>query len=268
MNQIDTTKADLLDAIVDNANNVVALVGHWGVGKTYLWERVRKENSTQLQNVKPNYAYVSLFGLSNIGEVRSALFSQFVSITTEDASRGAKSKNALIPYVEGIQKILSEAGGLCKVGAEGMGAAIELMKLNCIDDMLVCFDDFERVADELKPAQILGLINELTTRRRCKVLLILNDNKLGAGSDKFEEYRERVIDKIVRFEPSFSHALEVAVPDCGLRALMSPSVEQLGCRNIRVIRRMHSTIEEIARRTGLAIDAKTPEVISAVCLLS
>ncbi len=267
MSHLENTQSDLLDAIADPNNNVVALVGRWGVGKTFLWEKTRREHGKRLQTIRPNYAYVSLFGLSNTEAVRDALFSQFASITIEDASRGQKSKNALAPYIDQIQKVTSKLGGLWKVGAEGVSAAIQLMKLNCIRDMVVCFDDFERVANDLKAVQIMGLINELTTQRNCKVLLILNDEKLGGNREDFEEYQEKVIDKTVRFEPPYSHALEVAVPEPGLRALMEPYVKQLGCQNIRVVRRMYSTIQEVARRTELPIDAKTPGTISAICLL-
>ena len=268
MNHAAATKADLLDAIASPANNVVALVGHWGVGKTYLWEEVRKDYGERLREIKSRYAYVSLFGKSDIREVRDALFSQFAAIDAEDVKRGQKSKNALFPYVEKIQRLVAQSDGLWKIGAEAMGAAIELMKLTCIHDMLVCFDDFERAADELKAAQILGLIDELTTRRRCKVLLILNDAKLGSETSTVEEYRERVIDKTVRFEPSYSYALEAAVPNNMIRTLMEPHIRQLGCRNIRVIRKMLSTIGEIERRSGCTVDQKTPGVISAICLLT
>ena len=268
MSHIETTKADLLDAIISSGNNVIALVGHWGVGKTFLWDQVRKENGALLKTIKPNYAYVSLFGLSTIAEVRSALFSQFASITVDDASRGEKSKNALAPYLEKVQQLASKAEGLWKLGAAGVGAAVELMKVNCIHDMLVCFDDFERADPSLRSIQILGLINELTTIRKCKVLLILNDEKLGSEGEGFREYTERVIDKLVRFEPSHAHALQVAVQDPATRALMAPFVAQLGCRNIRVIRKMSATLDEIARRTGVSIDASTPGVVSSVCLLT
>ena len=64
MNHAAATKADLLDAISSPANNVVALVGYWGVGKTYLWEEVRKEYGERLRDIKSRYAYVSLFGKS------------------------------------------------------------------------------------------------------------------------------------------------------------------------------------------------------------
>lgn len=53
-------KQNLLQALGDPANHVIALSGKWGTGKTHLWKQVREESSTQAIETA---ASVSLFGV-------------------------------------------------------------------------------------------------------------------------------------------------------------------------------------------------------------
>src|SRR4029077_13905269 len=48
----------------------VFLNGAWGIGKTFLIRKILKEHFTD----KKDYVYVSLYGLTNIEEIDSALF--------------------------------------------------------------------------------------------------------------------------------------------------------------------------------------------------
>lgn len=267
MTQTVTTEKELLDALEYPDNKVVALVGDWGIGKTHLWDELRRRESVRLVKVKPNYAYVSLFGMKDAAEIRSAIFAQFVSIDAQDASKGSYFKNRLVPYVDSLRVKVAKLEGLWKMGAEGFGSLLEIVKIYGVRDTLICLDDFERVASTLEASQLLGIVNDLIDQRECKLLLILNDNKLSEkNKQQLDEYRERTIDKEIRYEPDYQHVLSIAIPDEKLRALVEPHVKQLGTTNIRIIRRMRATIDEISKKTGRPIDHTCPGAISAICL--
>lgn len=51
----------------------LALTGPWGTGKTYLWDRVVREVAREERLGRKHYAYVSLFGLDSLADVKAAL---------------------------------------------------------------------------------------------------------------------------------------------------------------------------------------------------
>jgi KAP family P-loop domain len=264
-----TTETELLDALEYQDNKVVALIGSWGVGKSHLWDELRKRESARLLILKPNYAYVSLFGMKSADEIRSAIFSQFISIDAKDSSKGDFLKNGLAPYVDNIKAGVAKMEGLWKMAADGFGAAFEVLKIQGISNTLICFDDFERAGEALDASQLLGIINDVTGRHKCKVLLILNDSKLSKkNKEVLGEYRERIIDKEIRYEPDYQHVLGIAIPEEKLRALVEPHVKLLGTTNIRIIRRMRATIYEISKKIGRELDSTSPGAISSVCLMT
>jgi Cdc6-like AAA superfamily ATPase len=64
------TKTQLIRLLGEADNNVIALSGKWGTGKTHLWNEV-KDASTDDKITKA--LYVSLFGLSTVDQVKRKL---------------------------------------------------------------------------------------------------------------------------------------------------------------------------------------------------
>lgn len=52
---------------------VLCISGRWGVGKTYSWQTFLREEETAGRLGVDRHAYVSLFGLNSLGELRSAI---------------------------------------------------------------------------------------------------------------------------------------------------------------------------------------------------
>jgi hypothetical protein len=55
----------------DKECKVMAIKGDWGVGKTYAWHRLAERAAGRMW--PSTYCYVSLFGLSTLEDVRSAM---------------------------------------------------------------------------------------------------------------------------------------------------------------------------------------------------
>ncbi len=64
------TKDQLVKLLDQADNNVIAISGKWGTGKTHLWNEVKDESTDD--RVK-KALYVSLFGLSSVDQVKRKL---------------------------------------------------------------------------------------------------------------------------------------------------------------------------------------------------
>jgi hypothetical protein len=67
---------------------VLCIRGAWGVGKTYSWKRYLKEAHEQHRIALSRYAYVSLFGINSLDELRYSIFENTVlrDSLTDDAT--------------------------------------------------------------------------------------------------------------------------------------------------------------------------------------
>jgi hypothetical protein len=60
---------------------------------------------------------------------------------------------------------------------------------------IVCIDDLERAGDGLNVKDVLGLATALRIEKKCKVVLLSNDNELeGQQKTDFEKQLEKVVD--------------------------------------------------------------------------
>ena len=64
------TKERLILLLTEADNNVIAISGKWGTGKTHLWNEIKDSSKDAKVN---NALYVSLFGLSNIDQIKRKL---------------------------------------------------------------------------------------------------------------------------------------------------------------------------------------------------
>ncbi|OYQ61951.1 hypothetical protein B9G53_24625 [Pseudanabaena sp. SR411] len=80
---------------------------------------------------------------------------------------------------------------------------INLVEHGLISNYLICLDDIERKENDLSIRQIMGFIDEISKRKNCKVIIILNDKTLGHQDlEEFGKYREKVIDLEIEYRPS------------------------------------------------------------------
>lgn len=57
---------------------VMAIRGAWGVGKTFAWNKYLIEARNNNRIALDNYAYVSLFGLNSMEELKLSIFKEVV----------------------------------------------------------------------------------------------------------------------------------------------------------------------------------------------
>lgn len=217
---------------------VMAIRGAWGVGKTFAWNKYLKEAKDDDGIALNSYSYVSLFGVNSLDELKLAAFLGGITkkhIGTEqdlDVSKSVDKKFSSL-----IRKSLK----LLKVipWLKDIRPSIESAAFYALRKAIVCIDDFERKGKDLDAQDIMGLVNSLKEQKQCKVVLILNDEKLkDAALIDYETYREKVIDIELEFSPSASECAGIALPTDAWSLKLRNFVEQLGINNIRIIKKI------------------------------
>jgi Cdc6-like AAA superfamily ATPase len=188
-------KTSLLELITDQDNRVIALSGKWGTGKTYLWQQVRLETTdTQAKEA----ISASLFGVSTVNELKLKIAQAVLPKLNENSHVAAAVQTA----VSGAKKIL-------KGFHSGFSALDELALLATpmlLKERFIIIDDIERKHEKLSIDEILGFIDDCVLNYKCRILLVLNSDKLA---DKliWEQFREKVIDQELRLDTTPSSTL-------------------------------------------------------------
>lgn len=232
--------------LTDGHAKVLLLTGGWGAGKTHQWKHALKR--AVAAGNRQRYAYVSLFGLTSLAEVRKRVAEETVAAIKLPGKEGTVGETIeeagwkLKPFQ--IIKLLPIIPYLWKLE----GLANEL-SFSSVRNAVICFDDLERGGAGLRLADIFGLASFLKEERNCRIILISNEEKLNRDDkDDLLLYREKVIDETVHFAPTSNEACRIALgesPDVP-RSLLRERIEKLEISNIRVISRLSNMAADLA----------------------
>jgi hypothetical protein len=260
---IDKIKEELRHFLRDDEHTALCLTGKWGVGKTFLWEMLLKE-AFQNNSVKPTrYAYVSLFGLNSLTEVRRALFHNTLEA---QAFREGKPPEAT---VESAAQKLTALSARWRAGVSLLrgipvvsdySALAEQVGFLDVRDQIVCLDDMERMGDDLRVNDVFGLISQLKEKKRCKIILILNSEALeGACKDDYRSQIEKIIDAELVYLPTPDNCAAIAFPDFSEQRAqwVKENVIALGISNIRTIMKL----DPVSRRLADVLRDYDPQVL-------
>jgi len=240
---------------------VLCIRGKWGVGKTYAWLRYLADAQANGSLRAKRYAYVSLFGLNSPDDLRHAIFE-----STVDPSQIATG-----PTIESLSDLIGTASAfgrkargligpvMSAFGQGDVGNAIAKSAFLLVREQLICFDDLERSGKDLKARDVLGLVSFLKEQRKCKIVLLLNDEALeGDEQEEFQRLLEKVIDVSLTFAPTPEEAAAIALQDDEpVGARLRKAAITLGITNIRVIKK----IERLALRLVALLKDNRPEVL-------
>lgn len=232
---------------------VLCIRGKWGVGKTFVWNDAFKEAKAKSAIALPYYCYVSLFGLQSIDEVRQTIFENRVPTTRLEIEPTFESLTANVKhYGEVISKQLSRVSSYAKVPyldkyiANVSGGFRQIVSL-AVRDTIICFDDFER--KKLSARDLLGLVSQFREQKRCKAVILLNEDALTADEKaEFNRYFEKVVDIPIEFAPSTGECAEIAVKgDDATSQKIRANAITLGISNIRIIQRVKEVSRDLLR---------------------
>lgn len=243
---LEIVQSRLDKLLAEETPKVTMLTGDWGSGKTYQWKQAL-ERAARNGN-RPRYAYVSLFGLTSLAEVRKRITEEAISAirlpgrgdtlgeAVEGGAIGLKPMQILkilpiVPYLGKLESLAQE------------------LSFATVRDAVICLDDLERAPATLRLADVFGLASFLKEERHCRVLLISNQKRLGEGAqDEFSTYFEKVVEERVDFAPTPEEACIVALgaePN-SIGKILAERLILLGVSNVRVISRLGALADDLA----------------------
>ncbi len=230
-----------------NDGTTLALKGPWGRGKTFYWDRFMRTQAAA--SPTQGYAYVSLFGLTSVAEMKRAVAVNARALgTLADESARTYLEEALASKwwsraAPAVSPFKSLQGG----SAAGSPIVEDLLQRE-VSDLIVCIDDLERRGDGLRLADVLGYCSHLKERRGCRVVVILNEEAFSdeeAGA--YRGLSEKVFDHQVLFDPSARECTAIAIPETDERyAPLRDSCERLRITNIRILQRAKRLVADFA----------------------
>jgi hypothetical protein len=224
---------------------VICISGHWGVGKTFAWNRFLKDAKAKNQIALTRYSYVSLFGVGSLDEFKYSVFENSVKATeigVEPSLESLQSNTVAAAERFGRKSLwFVQQIPLVKNYVGGLGPVWFLSVKNTI----ICIDDIERRGRGLHVRDIMGLASNLKEHKGCKVVLILNDEALEEDKDEFRTYYEKVVDSTLTFAPTPEESARIALTGKTITdQLLASHCVALGISNIRLIKKIERVIRK------------------------
>ena len=221
---------------------VLVLRGKWGVGKSFSWNRILQDAKGRDAISRNRYAYLSLFGITSLSELKYSLFEQSIDcklIGKQPSMETFKENTADIAMSVG-----RKAWRLASLTSftKDASPALDALAFFSVRDTLVCLDDLERRSQSLSARDILGLVSFLKEQRNCKVVILLNADE--DGLEEFEKYREKVVDVELLSAPTADECSEIAFGTDSRRACsMGNLSKKLNITNIRTLKKIERLIQ-------------------------
>ncbi|AJQ46189.1 MULTISPECIES: hypothetical protein [Pseudomonas] len=248
-------KHALLGLIDEKENKVIALSGKWGTGKTELWKQVRE--ATGDKQAKEAVS-ASLFGVSTIAELKLKIAEGLTDKLDKSYLDSVKTG------VTAVKKVLKSVNSSFSVLDELSLLAVPYM----LKGRFIVIDDIERKHAKLTIDEILGFIDECVQKHDCRILLILNSDKLK-DQEIWGQIREKVVDQEIKLETSPTEAFDIAhkLTSCSWPEPMRAALLPLRITNIRVIRKIIKVANQLLGQDPAIAPLLLKRVLPSISLL-
>lgn len=230
-NRLASVDEAVRSLVHDKNLRALKIDGPWGTGKTYFIQDFAARENELLKKHGLTFAYVSLFGLNSVDELRSRLS---VSRLIHPKMQGAVNKLKLPKTVLGW-----DIESIGEIGSE-------MIKDRSLRNLFVCIDDLERRGGDLEIPEIFGFISELTEQRESKCVVLLNSGALADDRNILTNYVEKIFDLEIAFRPTPADVMQIGIRDSNDARLALPIFERAQYANIRVMRRLEWVLEIIS----------------------
>ena len=226
----------------------IVLQGKWGTGKTFFWRKKVVEPYLK-KPWRKKYSYVSLFGLNSLEGLKTSIYQATEEFDCDLRNRRWRffhprwlwwKASVWLPDVIASSEIPYVGGGLSQ----------SLARLNflLVRNRLICFDDIERRGVGLELRDVLGLVSYLVEERNCRIVVILNNDALGADAAIWEENKEKVFIGEISFAPSATDLIRLGLEGSEREVwyeVVRKSLGALGVTNIRVVQRVRRFMTDL-----------------------
>lgn len=233
MTSTDIIKRLELAHKLKNRKKTILIEGNWGIGKTYSYREFIKNNNL-------NDIYISLFNILDVSEIDKKIIFKYFLKDNNNILENIKIKTENI-----INKVLDKFAGI------NLKDFFEMVDINTLDfskDTIICFDDLERLDDELNFKNVLGKIEQL--HNNVTIVIICNTEKLSEKNKQiFDEYKEKVIDSIYQMNELDSNFITDFVKELNLKAESQKFLIDFflknGNNNLRYLQKVKDNYEEL-----------------------
>ncbi len=262
--------AAILADLGDETPQVLVLKGPWGSGKSYLWAH---HVAPQLTAAKLTVVTTSLFGISSVDELRNRLATGAM-FAAPTMLKNSEDRFATFKQVGGgaakqLGKMLGQAFDEY-AGTSAFASRVDYLEL-VPEGVVFCIDDVERAGPDVDVRGILGVVNYLVEVKKCRVVLIMDDEQLNEKMEEFHRFKERVVRAVYSIEPDLPTAFDrlAAAHPWGqsvaeVKAVVLGMFERIGHANLRTLDR---TLRLIRRLAGAAAQPLSSEAVAFAVVL-
>lgn len=241
---IDILENQIGRFLASEAPEVMSIKGAWGVGKTYAWTKYLNSAKNQHKISLKKYSYVSLFGINSLDDLKFSIYENMVdrkSIGRKPTVESFKSNTAELLRSLG-KKTLPLISSNASI--DHYHSMLNSLAFLSLEKTIICIDDFERKGKSIEAQDVLGLITQLKEQKKCKIILILNDESLSTDSSiDYIKLREKVIDTELRFSPTADDCVRIALKSDKVSRQLGENIIKLGINNIRIIKKIEKLSE-------------------------
>jgi hypothetical protein len=254
---LQETKDHLVQLLADRETKVIALSGKWGTGKSHLWREVQAASADETTK---GALYVSLFGLSDIDQLKRKLLESVVPVAESNPGLWDGAKQAVssgIKVLEAFHKGFAAINDLSLLLAPAM-----------LRNKMIVIDDIERKHEKLGVDEVLGFIDQYSQQYGSRFVLILNSDQLGQRA-AWDTLREKVVDQEIQLLTTPDEAFEIAIALTPSRysAHIKKAADTCGLTNIRIVRKVIRSVNRILGDRNLS-DAILTRVVPSIVLLT
>ncbi len=225
-NEIDKIKEKLIQIFKDESAICATINGKWGVGKTYFWHKFAEDNSKKLNK---SFVYISLFGKDSINQIVKEIILQAYRASKVISEVSEKAK-----YLK-FDKILDSV--VPTLGSAIIGC-ISFFEKKDFENIVICFDDFERLSNKLSIKDVFGLISELKEQKNCHIVMIFNAEELKL--DDIKRYKDKIVDYEFNYNPTAENTYKII--EDKLKVFKDYPLEYFKKHNINNIRIMKRVV--------------------------
>ena len=244
-NEIDKIKEKLIQIFKDESAACTTINGKWGVGKTYFWHKFVEDNSKKLNiwkicfrhkflednsnKLNKSFVYISLFGKDSVNQIVKEIILQAYRASKVISEVSEKAK-----YLK-FDKILDSV--VPTLGSAIIGC-ISFFEKKDFENIVICFDDFERLSNKLSIKDVFGLISELKEQKNCHIVMIFNAEELKL--DDIKRYKDKIVDYEFNYNPTAENTYKII--EDKLKVFKDYPLEYFKKHNINNIRIMKRVV--------------------------
>ena len=188
------------DYLTRETNNALLITGEWGVGKTYFFnnilsKEIEKVSTRENESVKYKPIRVSLSGVTSIDDIERRIIAELYPSLNKEVKWG----KAIFKLFLSIPKIKEYIPEIPNSDVIDSGT----------NNLVICFDDLERISKTFPIDSLIGYINNLTENNNLKTIIIANTDKIK--DESFDEIKEKLIGREIEYKINIEEVFDTLI---------------------------------------------------------